>query len=175
MTPGEFKLRYQQAEPPELKAFREEEALEFEDSEDYDEFVRLPARRGKNLGLTAEERELLTKVGLPENGPLMSYDELNYPQPLDGFPGCYQIGCTHDGAPVCLDTQTREVVYFNHDLHMQRVLVNSSLMKLAECIVVCMEHMKSDQDEAERDKKLLKALIEADPALASQQNIWVNG
>ncbi len=175
MTPGEFKLRYQQAEPPELKAFREEEALEFEDVDDNDGFVRLPARRGKSLRLTAEERELLTEVGLPDNAPLLNFGELNDPVPLDEFPHCYQIGGTANGDPVCLDTKTREVVYFNHDLHVQRVLVNSSLLKLAECIVVFMEYSATDLSAEEREEQRLKALIQVDSALAAQENLWTNG
>jgi|GEM_PF-4591476 len=170
MRPIEYKLRYEQAVGPELRAMFEDDP----DLAEGDGYSTLPARRGKNLKLSPVERELLSSVGLPENGPMLAF-ELNDPEPIEGIPHCFQIGSTPFGDPVCLDTKTREVVYFNHDRGMERVLVNSSLMKLAECLAVFMEHSNLPLDGVELHKRRLAALIEVDPALASQDSVWRHG
>jgi hypothetical protein len=112
-----------------------------------DEFVVfdtnvIPARLAK------EDSYLLGKHGLPRYAaPFLSFHAYSQPEIESrkqhlGIPESYfPIGHNGSGDILAIDTDSREVVYFNHDSHNQRVFINSSVRQFAESLCIYQEHL----------------------------------
>jgi hypothetical protein len=98
--------------------------------------------------LDEEDATLLLANGLPRDAsPFLSFEAYSLKQVesrLETFgisQSYFPIGHTGSGDVMAIDLKTREVVYFNHDLDNNRVLINSSLLQFLECLCVYQEHL----------------------------------
>ena len=98
--------------------------------------------------LAKEDSCLLVEHGLPRDAaPFLSFHAYS-PSEIDshkqhfGTPESYfPIGHNGSGDILAIDTDSREVVYFNHDNHNQRVFINSSVRQFAESLCIYQEHL----------------------------------
>ncbi len=110
-----------------------------------DGVVTFPAAAVASLAIAPADAEWLTDVGLPRSAaPFLSFGdhhEINIPTVAELWGhddrGRYcVIGSNGSGDPVAVDTAGNgAVVYLNHDNAFQRVLINSSVSKLAEALL----------------------------------------
>jgi hypothetical protein len=132
------------------------------------ELVRVREAELEGVGVKAEDRELLTDVGLPRDAPpwfsfrryLLS-DDAGLPR------NTFLLGANGSGDPICLELPAGSVVVFNHDHHMERIVLNSSLFRLAECLCVYQEHLHARKMEA-----CLEAIFAVDPELRGENGYW---
>ena len=98
-----------------------------------------------HVRLSEPDRELLTQVGLPETAaPFLSFgryvDFLDLSRSDERIgplvEGLVQIGSDGAGNPICLEAATGDVVLVDHDHEFGRQFVNSSVLQLAESLVV---------------------------------------
>ena len=100
-----------------------------------------------NPRLSKATIDFLITCGLPEScAPGLSFDnynELTIPTPNEVFKidndelnDFLMIGSNGSGDPVCIDSKNEnEIVYLNHDNDFEKIFMNSSAQKLAECII----------------------------------------
>ena len=127
------------------------------------------------LPLMAEEdAEFLVEQGLPDSAaPFLSFavysgTEATRRRTIFGVADHYfPLGHTGSGDVLALDSQTREVVYFNHDFNNQRVFINATLQLFAQCLCVFQQHL--------RDSTMARCLDEIgriDPVAAAAGSMW---
>ncbi|MGY0653039.1 SUKH-4 family immunity protein [Luteimonas sp. A537] len=92
--------------------------------------------------------DLLLEQGLPRDAsPFLTFYAYSQPEiesrkEVFGIPeSCFPIGHNGSGDVLVVDTDTREIIYFNHDNHNVRVLINSSLPQFAESLCIYQEHL----------------------------------
>jgi hypothetical protein len=113
-----------------------------------DRLVRFPDTAVMPLALPEDCKQFLMTAGLPASAaPYLSFEAPSPPSELtrvsevysrlpDRFGRYRQIGSTGSGDPVALDEgQNGEVVYLNHDDGFRRILVNTCVTRLAECLL----------------------------------------
>lgn len=137
MTPIEFKSRFIASLPP----------IPDDIDLSLDDFSTFPTERVACLRISDADRRLLAECGLPiDAAPFLSFG-LSIERvlmPLDGFPDSVAIGQNGSGDMICIDQSANgAVVYYNHDNHMQRVFMNSSVMQFAECLCLFSEFMRT--------------------------------
>ncbi len=163
LTPREFKSRFLDSLPP----VPEDIDLSL------DEFVSFPPELAARLTISETDRQLLIESGLPADAaPFLSFglSAGRVLQPLAEFPDSVPIGHNGSGDLICLDQlEAGAVVYYNHDNHMQRVFMNSSLMQFAECLCLFARFMQT-KDASEFTTRVR----EIDPAALSPGAFWSN-
>ena len=106
--------------------------------------IRYESQLLDGVPLDGEDRRLLTEVGLPDSAaPFLEFSSglglLGHLRKADAAPtGTSQyveIGTNGSGDPICLAGDTGSVAYLNHDQGYEAVLVNSSVGRLAECLL----------------------------------------
>lgn len=158
MSPEQFKSRFLASvpeTPPELEL-------------GLGEFVRADPSEVEGVPLSAEDSRLLLEVGLPRDAPpFLSFRR--YPDlPKEAFlRGTFELGTNAQGDPICFELTSRTVVIFNHDRDMERVFVNSSLLKLAECLCLYQEHFR-----AQDFTSCFETMCKVDPELANHGGFW---
>jgi hypothetical protein len=167
LSPQQFKQRWQSNDDERLIYFPESSLLD----------VRLPA----------EARAFLIEAGLPDqaapfldfappkNGTLQRVSVV-WHQPAEF--GRYRIiGGNGSGDPVCLDEDVSgQIVYLNHDNGFKRVLMASSIVALAECLVelrdVIAEAGDTEFVSPGRYDELFERLREIDPLACEPEGYW---
>lgn len=137
-----------------------------------DEFVVYA--RSELSSIAAQDADFLVEQGLPcDAAPFLSfaaYTESQRTHRLSVFGLCddyFPIGHNGSGDIVAIDRVSREIVYLNHDFNNERVLINSTLLQLAECLCVFQEHL--------RDNTMAFCLTQIeriDPAAAVPGTMW---
>jgi hypothetical protein len=153
MTPSEFKARFLASLPS------------IPDNIDLslDEFVLFPLERVQALRIADADKRILVESGLPADAsPFLSFglSDDRMLLPIDGFPESFAIGHNGCGDHICIDQSAAgEIVYYNHDNNMRRVLMNSSLGQFAESLCLFAEFMKTkDQDSFTRQLQTLDGI-----------------
>ena len=137
MTPAEFKSRFIASLP----------IIPDDIDLTLDEFVSFPIERIAALRVNEADRRLLAECGLPADAaPFLSFglsaDRVLVP--LDDFPDSVAIGHNGCGDMICIDQSAGgAVVYYNHDNHMRRVFMNSTLVQFAECLCLFANFMQT--------------------------------
>jgi SUKH-4 immunity protein len=159
MTPSEFKSRFIELLPP----------IPAELDLNVGEFVTFPADLARALRVSDLDRSFLTDSGLPwDAAPFLSFDPDYALAPVDGLPGSAIIGHNGSGDMICIDQAADgAVVYYNHDNHMERVFVNSSLSQFAEslCAYSAYRQSKDKQD-------FFLAMLKIDPDAIVPRAFW---
>lgn len=140
MTPAEFRKRLLTR----LVAFSN---MQKEVSAQMSAFVHFDDALLSKFSLTRADIEFLTQYGLPRDAaPFLNFNayserELDDMYALHGVPkNFFPIGQNGSGDMLGIEILSREVVYLNHDRHMERVFVNTSLYQFAECLCLYQEH-----------------------------------
>ena len=164
MTPAEFKARFIALLPDDIPA-----DLDL----GLDAFASFPADRAAALWIPDVDRVLLTDSGLPEDAaPFLSFglDTERALMPLDGFPNSVMIGHNGCGDAICVDqADGGAVVYYNHDNHMQRILMNSSLHAFAASLCAYSSFMRTKDADAFRLE-----ISTIDPVASASDSFWIS-
>lgn len=112
-----------------------------------DILVPFPATSLEDVRIPENAKAFLIEAGLPADAaPFLSF-ELPKKGPLPRVPEKLWhltpdyarfriIGSNGAGDPICLDEETEgQVIYLNHDNYFERLLINSSVFTLAECLL----------------------------------------
>ena len=138
-----------------------------------DAFIVFPTDRVSKLRISAADRAFLTDSGLPEYAsPFLSFGRgvYNVLLPLDGFPDAIMIGHNGCGDAICVDqADGGAVVYYNHDNHMQRVFMNSTLAAFAASLCAYSSFMRTKDANAFR-----LDLSTIDPAASVAGSFWLS-
>ncbi|WP_290595028.1 SMI1/KNR4 family protein [Arenimonas sp. SCN 70-307] len=139
----------------------------------FDEFVVFDANVIP-VRLAKEDSCLLEDHGLPRDAaPFLSFHAYSQPEIESrkrhfGIPESYfPIGHNGSGDILAIDTDSREVVYFNHDNHNQRVFINSSVRQFAESLCIYQEHL-GNRTMAD----CLRAIAAIDARAATTGSMW---
>jgi hypothetical protein len=163
VIPSEFKTRFIASLP------------EIPDDVDLslDEFASFPPEQVGNLRISDADKRLLIECGLPADAsPFLSFGLTanRVLMPLAEFPHSVAIGHNGSGDMICIDQSTGgAIVYYNHDNHMQRVFMNSSLMQFAECLCLFAEFMQTKDSTS-----FTRKVFAVDPAALAPQAFWPN-
>jgi hypothetical protein len=159
MEPKEFKVRYNRSFPKGISA----------------KFVKYKKKHIDKLSLSPIDRALLLRVGLPDStAPFIHFEALddNKLSALEHLvpnkDRYYIIGSNGSGDAIAIDSDKGHVVYFNHDLDFEKILMNSSIETLAECICLYMENWKTASPD-----ELLTKILNADPILKESNGFWI--
>jgi len=145
MTPAEFKARFIALLPDDIP-----DGLDL----GLDAFASFPVARAAALRIPDADRAFLTDSGLPEDAaPFLSFglDAERALMPLDEFPGSIMIGHNGCGDAICVDqADGGAVVYYNHDNHMERILMSSSVYTFAASLCAYSSFMRTKDADAFR-------------------------
>ncbi len=153
-----------------------------------DRLVSFSPQSLADVHLPADAKQFLAEAGLPETAA----PELNFEPPGRGtlhrvsiawqqpptFNRYRIIGSNDSGDPLCLDDIAEgQVVYLNHENRFERVLMASSVVTLAECLVEFRDAIfeaGGDRDAipAKRLKALLQHFYAIDPAVCVAGGFW---
>lgn len=168
LTPQQFKERWTREEDQFLNVFPESSLSD----------VRLPANAHAFLigaGLPADAAPFLN-FEPPKSGTLPKVSVAwHQPPAFDRF---RIIGGNGSGDPVCLDESADgAVVFLIHDNDFQRVLMGSSVMTLAECLLELRDLISTAGDDTasvsvEQYDRLLERLRAIDPAACTPNGFW---
>ena len=90
--------------------------------------------------------------------------------PLDQIPDSVMIGHNGCGDAICVDqAEGGAVVYYNHDNHMQRVFMNSSLAAFAASLCAYSSFIRTKDADAFR-----AAMSTIDPAASVPGSFWLS-
>ena len=128
-----------------------------------------------SFSFTNETKDFLIKAGLPESAPPF----LTFESSINGggirlternkslgemYDRFIYLGYTGTGYPVCIDESNSEVVYIDYDNGNNNVLINSTIVKFAESLLVYVEFIKKvkavNGRRAYLEKKATKELLE---------------
>ncbi|MGG4774060.1 SUKH-4 family immunity protein [Paenalcaligenes sp. Me52] len=122
----------------------------------------------------ADAKQLLLAEGLPESAPpflsfsTYSTDDIESLRAFGDIPASFfPLGQTAYGDLLGIDTDTKEIVYFNHDNNNQRVFINTSLAQFLECLCAYQEHL-----HAETRTSPLDAIEQVDAPAAQPGTMW---
>ena len=138
-----------------------------------DAFVLFPVERIATLKISDVDRRLLAECGLPADAsPFLSFglSPDRVLMPFDEFSDSVAIGHNGCGDTVCIDQSAEgAVVYYNHDNHMQRVFMNSSLVQFAECLCLFAQFMRT------KDSNTFNQQVKSvDSAALTADSFWPN-
>lgn len=163
MTPAEFKSRFIASLPP----IPDDIDLSLGD------FATFPNERIAKLRVSDADQRLLAECGLPvDASPFLSFglSSDRVLMPLDEFPDSVAIGHNGCGDMICIDQSSGgAVVYYNHDNHMQRVFMNSSLVQFAECLYLFANFMQTKDANT-----FTQQLGRVDPPALATGAFWAN-
>ena len=119
-------------------------------TEGEDRLVSFPQELIDELLISKDEKIFLVEAGLPEEAsPFLTFGQTTkeFLAPVNkvwGLPDDYNryriIGSNVSGDPICIDQLTYgAVVYLNHDMQFKSVLINSSVIYLAESLLAYRE------------------------------------
>jgi hypothetical protein len=138
-------------------------------------FVKFNKIMIESLKLSPEDRAILLKVGLPESAaPFLDFnaydiDKLNDYSVLVPDPArFYIIGHNGSGDAIAIDKNIGHIVFFNHDMDLEKVFINSSVVKLAKCLCLYAENRKSKNPDELFDK-----LVSTDSAIEDGKSFWI--
>ena len=135
-----------------------------------------------DVKISADTRNFLLEAGLPESAAPF----LNFEVPKNGsLPAVSQVWklpetCSHfrvvgfngSGDPICLDENAfGAVVYLNHDNRFERVLMNTSVLHLAESLLVFRDCVKKRATE-ESEEWCLEELKRVDEIAWQRNSFW---
>ena len=164
MNGTEFKNRYIKSLPP------VPEGLDVK----LDEFVLFDFQTLESGDLNKKDKEFLLEAGLPRDAsPFLSFQayslkDIASRREVFGIDeSFFPIGHNGSGDSVAIDTISGEVVYFNHDFHMKKVFINSSLRQFAECLCIYQEHMTNSTMNS-----CLEEIEDVDPSAIEKEAMW---
>ena len=124
--------------------------------------------------LRTDDADFLVTQGLPRDAaPFLNFCaysqfKLAEVREVFGVPDShFPIGHNGSGDVIAVDSTTGQVVYFNHDDHNARVLINSSLRQFADSLCIYQEHHNKRAIEGARS-----AILAIDPAALQQGAMW---
>jgi len=127
------------------------------------------------LNLDSDDRDILIKVGLPESAaPFLdfsAYDTDTLDDYADFVPDAsryYIIGHNGSGDAIALDKNNGHIVYFNHDMDLEKVFMNSNIKAFIECLCLFAENWKSNNPDVLNDK-----LVTTDPVIEESKSFWI--
>lgn len=105
------------------------------------------------FSLNRETKEFLIKAGLPESAPpFLTFESstsgggIRLTEKNKDLGSIYNkfiyFGYTGNGYPVCINESNSEVVYIDYDNEDNSIIVNSTLAKFAECLLIYVEFIK---------------------------------
>ncbi len=156
--------------------------------QEHEHLVLFPQQSLADVRLPADAQSFLVEVGLPEDAaPFLSFKpprsgtlqrvSANWRQSSE-FNRYRIIGSNGSGDPVCIDEEAGgQVVYLNHDNHFQRVLMASSVITLAACLLQVRDFAAESGgfDEmmtAGSFEPLIARLRSIDPAVCGEDGYW---
>ena len=164
MNGAEFKKRYIKS----LPSVPEELNLKL------DEFVLFDSQTLESSGLSEKDKEFLLEAGLPRDAsPFLSFQayslkDISRRKEVFGIDeSFFPIGHNGSGDPIVIDTKSGEVLYFNHDYHMKKVFINSSLRQFAETLCVQQENRTSNTLN-----KCLEEISHIDAPAVAEDTMW---
>jgi SUKH-4 immunity protein len=104
--------------------------------------------------------KFLVECGMPEScAPMLSFDNWgkntipslknSFHRVFDWLDNYLHIGDNNSGDPICIDLNNNSIIYLNHDSNFELSFINSSIEKLAECLIVYtdfIEHINASDD-----------------------------
>lgn len=153
-----------------------------------DHLIAFPQHALSDVQLPSDARAFLIEAGLPVDAAPC----LNFESPASGtltrvsvvwhqpptFDRYRIIGSNGSGDPICIDDEVSgQVVYLNHDNCFQRVLMASSVIALAECLVQFRDFIAEvggvlDPIAPERFEPLIERLRTIDPSVCGEDGYW---
>lgn len=149
--------------------------------------VVFPESSLADVRLPADARAFLVESGLPvESAPFLGFEPPKgvalqrvsavFHQPA-AFDRYRIIGSNGSGDPICIDEAANgQIVYLNHDNRFQRVLMASSVVSLAECLLELRDVIEDAGGTKlvapERYRQLLERLRAIDPAACELDGYW---
>ncbi len=144
--------------------------------------LRFPSESLTDLKISVEAQNFLLAAGLPDSAaPFLSFEvpksgSLPTVSQAWQLPETYShfrvIGFNGSGDPICLDEKAfGAVVFLNHDNNFERVLMNSSVLQLAESLLVfrsCVQKKTTTELEAWCSEELKRI----DETAWQQSNFW---
>jgi hypothetical protein len=149
--------------------------------------VTFPERVFSNVAIPPEVRDFLVEIGLPADAaPFLSFapperrtlervsDVWFQPATLDRY---RIIGGNGSGDPICLDEESEgQVFYLNHDNDFAPVLMASSVLALAECLLEVRDFVEVaggfEMLSVEQYDLLMGILESIDPASEGEEGFW---
>lgn len=169
MTPSEFRLRFL-ANVAAMPGLERNPGLR----EEFGEFVSYDGALLQRLGVSAENAAFLTEVGLPRQCPPMldfraySMTELEDFYRTESIPrSLFQLGGNNYGDPLGIELSTQNVVFLNHDRHMERIFINSSMSTFTEALCLCQELLLTKDAD-----RFWAALESVDPEATADGSMW---
>jgi hypothetical protein len=171
MTPQEFKNRYLTGLMESFKDAPGETRVKLE--QEFSEFITFPPEMLERFSLSPENRDFLSRVGLPKAAaPALNFRNMYELQPKfeahPFFGDFFVLGGGSGQSLLAIDKESEEVVCL--DLASEEVdiaFVNESLEKFAECLCLFQEH----RDRNEIDL-CFEAMCRVDPKLAEYGSFW---
>lgn len=153
-----------------------------------DRLVVFPESSLADVRLPVDARAFLVEAGLPvEAAPFLGFEPpkgvglrrvsaiFHQPPAFDRY---RIIGSNGSGDPICIDEAANgQIVYLNHDNRFQRVLMASSVVSLAECLLELRDFIDDAGGDTElvgpeRYRQLLERLRTIDPAACEPDGYW---
>ena len=169
MNPSEFQSRFRAglASNPRLKNMPDL-------LQERSEFVSFNDRTLVQGGLHPDDVTFLVSGGLPRQAaPFLSFSaysasELHELHSLYDMPTfLFPLGANGSGDALGIDVKSREVVYLNHDDHMRRVFVNSSVSQFAHTLCLYQEALIAGITHS-----VLSQIASIDPFAAAPDAMW---
>ena len=144
--------------------------------------LHFPPESLADVKIPVDARNFLLEAGLPDSAaPFLNFEvpkkgslptvsqEWKLPENYSHF---RVIGFNGSGDPICLDENASgAVVYLNHDTRFERILINTSVLHLAESLLAfrsCIEKRKI----AESELWCLEELERIDKIAWQETNFW---
>lgn len=148
-----------------------------------------------SFSLTNETKDFLIKAGLPESAPpFLTFESstegggVRLTEKNNSLGKMYDrfiyLGYTSNGYPVCINESESEVVYIDYDNENNSILINSTIAKFAESLIIYVEFIKKVKAvngrrayiEKNATKELLdwlsKSLLQIDTVALIQGGFW---
>ena len=138
-------------------------------------FVKFKKSMIEPLNLNSDDRDILIKVGLPGSAaPFLDFsaygiDTLDdYADLVPDASRYYIIGHNGSGDAIAIDINNGHIVYFNHDMDLEKVFMNSNIVSFIECLCLYAENWKSKKPDV-----LFEMLAATDPAIEESNSFWI--
>jgi hypothetical protein len=138
-------------------------------------FVTYPVEDWALVPLDLESRAILVDVGLPDAaapylsfraGPGMLQAAMEWSGGAEELERFIEIGADGAGNPIAVDKSDASVWLLDHDRAFDRFFVNSTVARLAECLLVFWYWSESSEDT------LTAALASVEPLAVEPGSFW---
>lgn len=128
-----------------------------------------------SFSFSKETKEFLIQAGFPETAPpFLTFESadngggIRLNENHNGLETVYRkfvyFGFTGSGYPICIDEYSSQLVYIDYDNENKVVLINSTIKKFAEALLVYVEFIKevkaANRRRAYLEKNVSKGLVE---------------